>query len=165
MARKLRYGKGKGSIEITGPQKELFEQALQEVAGETIKVLERELDDRVEHAKENWNVRYGKPVVNKRTGATTIKKEESKDSIDKFYTGIRILNGGRQIEGFFGNSAPYAYMIEAADYSKRKNGSPSTVAIGENVSNETMWKPAKKNVNKLIKKLADAYIIDQKKKV
>jgi hypothetical protein len=165
MARKLRYGKGKGSIEITGPQKELFEQALQEVAGETIKVLERELDERVEHAKENWNVRYGKPVVSKKTGKTTIKKEESKDSIDKFYTGIRILSGGKEIEGFFGNDAPYAYMIIAADYSQRKNGSPSTVPAGENVAEKTMWEPSRKKVNKLIKKLADAYIIDQKKKV
>lgn len=165
MARKLRYGKGKGSIEITGPQKELFERALQEVAGETIKVLERELDENVEHAKKNWNVRYGKPVVSKRTGATTIKKEESKDSIDKFYTGIRILSGGKEIEGFFGNNAPYAYMIIAADYSQRKNGSPSTVPAGENVAENTMWEPSRKKVNKLIKKLADAYIIDQKKKV
>lgn len=165
MARTLRYGKGKGSIEITGPQKELFEQALQEVAGETIKALERELDDRVEHAQKNWNVRYGKPVTNKRTGVISIQKEESKDSIDKFYTGIRILNGGKQIEGFFGNNAPYAYMIQAADYSKRKNGSPSTVPTGENVAENTMWKPAQKNMNNLIKKLADAYIIDQKKKV
>lgn len=165
MARTLRYGKGKGSIEITGPQKELFEQALQEVAGETIKVLERELDENVEHAKKNWNVRYGKPVVSKRTGATTIKKEESKDSIDKFYTGIRILSGGKEIEGFFGNNAPYAYMIIAADYSQRKNGSPSTVPAGENVAENTMWEPSRKKVNKLIKKLADAYIIDQKKKV
>ena len=165
MARTLRYGKGKGSIEITGPQKELFERALQEVAGETIKVLERELDENVEHAKKNWNVRYGKPVVSKRTGATTIKKEESKDSIDKFYTGIRILSGGKEIEGFFGNNAPYAYMIIAADYSQRKNGSPSTVPAGENVAENTMWEPSRKKVNKLIKKLADAYIIDQKKKV
>ena len=165
MARTLRYGKGRGSIEITGPQKELFERALQEVAGETIKVLERELDENVEHAKKNWNVRYGKPVVSKRTGATTIKKEESKDSIDKFYTGIRILSGGKEIEGFFGNNAPYAYMIIAADYSQRKNGSPSTVPAGENVAENTMWEPSRKKVNKLIKKLADAYIIDQKKKV
>ena len=165
MAKKLRYGKGKGSIEITGPQKELFEQALQEVAGETIKVLERELDENVEHAKKNWNVRYGKPVVSKKTGKTTIKKEESKDSIDKFYTGIRILSGGKEIEGFFGNDAPYAYMIIAADYSQRKNGSPSTVPAGENVAENTMWEPSRKKVNKLIKKLADAYIIDQKKKV
>ena len=165
MARKLRYGKGKGSIEITGPQKELFEQALQEVASHTIKVIEEELDKNVDYAKKNWNVRYGQPVISKKSGRTYIRKEESKGSVDKFYTGIRILNGGKQIEGFFGNDAPYAYMIEAAEYSKRKDGSPSSVSQGANVADETMWKPAKKKVNKLIAKLADAYIQDQKKKV
>ena len=65
MARRIRYGKGKASIEITGPQRELFEQALREVAGETMKVLEDEIDNRVKEAKENWIVRYGKPITTK----------------------------------------------------------------------------------------------------
>jgi hypothetical protein len=165
MARRIRYGKGKASIEITGPQRELFEQALREVAGSVMKVLEDEIDERVEFARSNWNVRYGKPVTNKRTGKTTIRKEKSARSVDKFTDGIRILQGGKAIEGFFRNDAPYAYAIKSASYSKRDNGSASTVAEGKRVAEETMWKPAKKNVNKLVKKLADAYVKDQKKKV
>ena len=165
MARRIRYGKGKSSIEITGPQRELFEQALREVAGATMKVLEDEIDERVEFARKNWNVRYGKPVTNKRTGITTIKKEKSSRSVDKFTDGIRIIEGGKAIEGFFRNTAPYAYAIKAASYSKRDNGSASTVSDGKSVAEETMWKPAKKNVKSLVKKLADAYIKDQKKRV
>jgi hypothetical protein len=164
MARRIRYGKGKASIEIKGPQRELFEQALREVAGETMKVLEDEIDTRVKEAKENWIVRYGKPITTK-TGRTFIKKEKSKRSVDKFTNGIRIVQGGKAIEGFFRNDAPYAYAIKPASYSKRENGSPSTVAEGKSLANETMWKPAKKNVNKLVKRLADAFIADQKKKV
>ena len=92
-------------------------------------------------------------------------KQESERSVDKFTDGIRIIQGGKAIEGFFRNDAPYAYAIKAASYSKRGNGSASTVAEGKSVADETMWKPAKKNVNKLVKKLADAYVKDQKKKV
>ena len=163
MARRIRYGKGKASIEITGPQRELFEEALREVAGETMKVLEDEIDTRVKEAKENWIVRYGKPITTK-SGKTFIRKQESKRSVDKFTNGIRIVQGGKAIEGFFRNNAQYAFAIKPASYSKRENGSPSTVEEGKLLANETMWKPAKKNVNKLIKKLADAFIADQKKK-
>lgn len=163
MARRIRYGKGKASIEITGPQRELFEMALREVAGETMKVLEDEIDTRVKDAKENWIVRYGKPITNK-SGKTFIRKEKSKRSVDKFTNGIRIVQGGKAIEGFFRNNATYAYAIKPASYSKRDNGSASTVAEGKNLANETMWKPAKKNVNKLVKKLANSFIADIKKK-
>ena len=163
MARRIRYGKGKASIEITGPQRELFEQALREVAGETMKVLEDEIDKRVEYAKENWIVRYGKPITTK-DGRTFIKKQTSKRSIDKFTNGIRIVQGGKAIEGFFRNDAPYAYAIKPASYSKRYLQSSATVPEGESLAEETMWKPAKKNVNNLVKKLADAFIQDQKKK-
>jgi|14BtaG_2_1085337.scaffolds.fasta_scaffold02414_12 hypothetical protein len=163
MARRIRYGKGKASIEITGPQRELFEQALREVAGSTMKVLEDEIDKRVEFAKKNWIVRYGKPITTK-SGKTFIRKEESERSVDKFSNGIRIVNGGKAIEGFFRNDAKYAYAIKPASYSKRENGSRSTVAEGKSLADETMWKPAKKDVNKLVKKMADAFIADQKKK-
>ena len=159
MARRIRYGKGKSSIEITGPQRELFEQALREVAGSTMKVLEDEIDKRVKFARKNWNVRGNKPIQ-KKNGSWYTVKQISERSVDKFTDGIRIIEGG-----FFRNTAPYAYAIKAASYSKRDNGSASTVSEGKSVAEETMWKPAKKNVNKLVKKLADTYVKDQKKKV
>ena len=170
MARKLRYGKGKSSIEITGPQKELFEKALKEVAGTTIKVIEDEVDARVKFAKENWLVRYGKRAegwywTNLANTESFLLPATSKRSVDKFTTGIRILKGGRSIEGFFRNNAPYAYVIKAAKYSKTSKGTATRYEEGSLIGEETMWKPVKKNVNKLVKKLADAYMKDQQKKV
>ena len=159
----LRYGKGKGSIDITGPYKSLIEEALKMVAPMTVKIIEKEIDERVSFAKKNWNVRFGFPVTSKKTGKSYIRKEQSKGSINKFKTGIRVLRGGRAIEGFFRNDAPYAYMIEAADYSRRQNGQKSTVPTGQKVSIVTMWKPAEKNVKNLIKKLANAYIAENKR--
>tara|TARA_B100000902_G_scaffold399923_1_gene473672 strand:+ start:7539 stop:8033 length:495 start_codon:yes stop_codon:yes gene_type:complete len=162
MSKRLRYGKGKGSIEITGTMKKMLEDAIRDVAPLTLHIIETELDDRIDFAKKNWNVRYGQPVT-KASGETYIQKETSKRSIDKFQSGIRIIQGGKAIEGFFRNMAPYAYNIKAADYSKRENGSPSTVATGKLVADVTMWEPAKANVDKIVKKLADAYIMEQKK--
>ena len=147
MSRRLRYGKGLGSIEISGTQKALLEEALREVAPMTVKIIEDELDKRVEFAKKEWIVR----------------KKNSKGSINKFDTGIRILQGGKEIEGFFRNMAPYAYMIKVADHSVKKNGSKTIVPVGKLLAEVSMWDAAKKDIDKVIKNLADAYIKDQRK--
>jgi hypothetical protein len=162
MARRLRYGKGKGSIEITGTQKELLEQAIRDVAPLTLHIIETEIDKRVEYAQKHWIVR-GDRVVETPSGATRVIKQESKRSIDKFDKGIRIISGGNQIEGFFRNSAPYAYMIRAASYSKRDDGSKSTVPEGRRVAESTMWFPAATAIDKVLAQLADAYVKEQKK--
>ena len=160
--RRIRYGKGKGSIEITGTQRDLIESALHETAPLTMFILESEIDNRVDYAKKHWIVR-GDRVVETPTGQQKIIKQTSKRSIDKFETGIRILRGGTQIEAFFRNTAPYAYSMRAASYSKREDGSKSTVPEGKLVAQRTMWFPAKHGIDKVIKKLADAYVKEQKK--
>jgi hypothetical protein len=72
--RRIRYGKGKGSIEISGTQRELIESALHETAPLTMFILEGEIDTRVEYAKKHWIVR-GDRVVESPTGRTrTIKQ-------------------------------------------------------------------------------------------
>ena len=140
MSRRLRYGKGLGSIEISGTQKALIEEALRDVAPMTMKIL-------VEFAKKEWIVR----------------KKNSKGSNNKFDTGIRILQGGKEIEGFFANNAPYAYMIKVADHSVKKNGQKTIVPVGELLAEVAMWDAAKKDIDSVVKKLADAYITDQRK--
>lgn len=162
MARRIRYGKGKGSIEISGTQRDLIESALRETAPLTMYILEGEIDSRVEYAKKHWIVRGDRQVETPDGRVRTIK-QESKRSIDKFETGIRILRGGTQIEAFFRNDAPYAYSMKAASYSVREDGSPSTVPEGKLVAQRTMWFPAAHSVDKVIKKLADAYVKEQKK--
>jgi hypothetical protein len=161
VARRIRYGKGKGSIEIDGIQRELFEKALRDVAPMTVFILEGEMDERVEYAKKNWIVRGDRPV--ERNGRIRIEKQQSERSVDKFSTGFRIVQGGKAVEAFFGNDAQYAWAIEAADYSKRDDGSPSTIPTGGRVAEVTMWKPARAGLPKLIEKLADAYVKEQKK--
>ena len=144
---RIRYGKGKQSIEIDSTLRDMLEEALRDVAPLTMAILEAELDERVKFAKENWIVRA----------------KDSKRSVDRFTQGIRIVDGGRAVEAFFRNNAPYAYAIKAASYSRRKDGSESTIAKGKRIATVAMWEPAKQGVDKLVKKLADAYIKEQKK--
>jgi hypothetical protein len=160
--KKLRYGKGKASIEIDGTMKDMLEKALREVAPMTMAIIEAELEERVKYAKDNWIVRGNKPVKN-RDGTFRTIKQKSERSIDKFSQGIRIVDGGKAIEGFFRNDATYAYAIKVASYSKKDDGTSPNVAEGKRIAIEAMWKPAKAGVPKLIKRLSDAYVKEQKK--
>ncbi len=162
MAKRLRYGKGRASVEIDGALKEMLEKALREVAPMTMAIIEAELEERVEHAKKNWIVRGNRPIQNQ-DGSWRTVKQKSLRSIDKFTQGIRIVQGGRAIEGFFRNQAPYAYAIKVADYSKTEQGAKPKTPVGMRLAEETMWKPSRAGVPKLIKKLTDAYIKEQKK--
>ena len=155
MAKRLRYGKGRASVEIDGALKEMLEKALREVAPMTMAIIEAELEERVEHAKKNWIVRGNRPIQNQ-DGSWRTVKQKSLRSIDKFTQGIRIVQGGRAIEGFFRNQAPYAYAIKVADYSKTQEGSKPKTPVGMRLAEETMWKPSRAGVPKLIKKLTDA---------
>lgn len=162
MAKTLRYGRGKGSIQIDGTLKKMLEEALQEVAPMTMHILESEIKERVKHAKKNWIVR-GDVERTRKNGTKYTYKQKSDRSIDKFKTGVRLLDGGRTIEAFYSNTAPYAWVIKAGKQSKKDDGSTSSVKPGQYVARETMFKASKAGVDKLIKKLADAYIKDQRK--
>jgi len=54
-------------------------------------------------------------------------------------------------------------MIRAASYSKRDDGSKSTVPEGRRVAETTMWFPAATAIDKVLAQLADAYVKEQKK--
>lgn len=160
--RRLRYGKGRASIEIDGTLQDMLEQALREVAPLTLAIIETEIEERVKYAKQNWIVQ-GNRAIQKKDGTWFTIKKESKKSINKFTSGIRIIDGGKAIEGFFSNRAPYAYAIKAASYSKKGDGTKTTIPKGNRIADETMWLPSKAGVPQLVKKLTDAYIKEQKK--
>ena len=159
---RLRYGKGRASIEIDGTLKTMLEKALREVAPMTMEIIEKELDERVEFAQKNWIVRGNRPAQ-RRDGSFYTIKQESKRSVDKFTQGIRIVDGGSAIEGFFRNNAQYAYAIKTATYSRTDDGAKTKLGEGKRVADETMWFPAEKAADKLAAKLADAYIKEQRK--
>ena len=140
---KLRYGKGRGSIEIIGPQKEIAMALLNEAEPMIVKVLKQELATREAFARRGW------PKRQKRYG-------KSNNSRKKFEKTIRIVppNG---IEAAFSNKAEYAWAIIAGKDSK------TTVKAGKRVADVLMWQPAKKSAKMLTEKLATAVLNPVKK--
>ena len=162
MGDRLRYGKGKASIEIEGPLNDMLMAALKEVAPFTMEIIKAEIDSRIKASKKDWIVR-GNRTMTRKNGSVYVVKQKSLRSVDKFTKGFRLLDGGKTVEGFFRNDAPYAYAITVASYSKTDSGDKSIVRTGKLLAHELMWVQSKVGVPKLIKKLANAYIKEQKR--
>ena len=80
----------------------------------------------------------------------------SKDSKGKLYTGFVFSRD--TLEAVVGNSATYAWAIKVGV------DTDLPYALGARVSNELLWKPAKRKANDVAQELADA-LIDETKKV
>ena len=132
----LRYGKGAGSIELTGELRELILKALKNTDKILLDAVEEELTKIEENAKKQW------PVRQKRYG-------KSKGSKNKFSKGFRIVPPAT-IEGFIRNTAPYAFAIKA--------GSDSTTSVeeGERVAQKLVFDPAAGAAQRIVQKVADA---------
>ena len=131
----LRYGKGHGSLEITGDLKRLIFKALQSSDDIMFDIIKEELDAIEANAKANWPVRqeqFGK----------------SKNSRSRFKKGIRLIPPN-EVEGFIRNTAPYAYAI------KTGSGSSGNVEEGKRPAEELVFKPAEKAAQKIAQKIAD----------
>ena len=138
MARRLRYSKGVGSIEITGPAKEIALAILEKAEPEIMKAREKELLIREKYAKARW------PTRQKRYGKSSKSKQ-------KFTRLIRVIPPNT-IEAVLTNKAPYAWAIKAG----RESNTP--VKAGKRVANVLMWLPAKKSAKAIAEKLANAAI-------
>jgi hypothetical protein len=135
MSKVLRYGKGRGSVEITGTDRDMYLQIIRDADPIIVKVLEDTTEKLAKSSEQQWLVRqkkYGK----------------SKGSKYMHQTGIRI-RPPYTIEAFVENTAPYAWAI--------KVGSTSTTNLreGRRLADAVLWSPARRNVNTVIKRIAE----------
>ena len=131
----IRYGKGRGSVELSGELKALVETLLQEAAPIAVAALKEELEPIANQARAKWPTRqprYGR----------------SQDSKDKLEMGLRVIPPAT-IEGYISNSAPYAWAIKAGG----KSDTP--VSEGKRVADVQIWRPVKKGASVVAKKIAD----------
>lgn len=119
--RRLRYGKGRGSIEITGELQDLIMRALKNSHPDIMRQMEEGIKKVEEGAKRDWPVRQA-------------KYGESQDSKGQITSGFRIVPPST-VEGFIRNSAPYAYAIKAG------RDSTTSVARGERVVEALIFEP------------------------
>tara|TARA_R100000664_G_C2700508_1_gene101021 strand:- start:16 stop:441 length:426 start_codon:yes stop_codon:yes gene_type:complete len=135
---KLRYGKYKSSVEIEGPLKETIFKAMRAASSEIIDAIDKTVDDVEADAKKDW------PVRQKRFG-------KSKDSKSKITGGVRLIPPNT-IEGFVGNSAPYAWAIKAG------RESDTSVQAGERVADALIWSPMRQKSDRLAVQIAEKII-------
>ena len=134
MSKVLRYGKGRGSIEIDGAQGELILGTIRAADPSIVKVLEQTTEQLAKDSEERWLVRQPK------YGA-------SKGSKGQHKTGLRIIPP-YTVEAFVENTAEYAWAI--------KVGPDSTTNIrqGRRLAGVVLWDPARRGAQKVVEAIA-----------
>lgn len=134
----VRYGKGAGSVEITGTDRDMYLQIIREADPIIVKVLEDATEKLAADSEKKWLVRqekYGK----------------SKGSKYMHQTGIRI-RPPYTIEAFVENTAEYAWAI--------KVGATSTTNLreGRRLADAVLWSPARRSVDTIMSRIAELTI-------
>ncbi len=183
MGRKIKIKQGNMSIDIDSTSRDIFLDVLEALPGETVKILEDTTDEIYKDAYAVWPVQ--KPVstdslteegkvrvtarnISKRDNDYSLKRAfaasykmqrlgtlrppefqiKSKGSKEKLYTGFVFSQG--TLEAVVGNTAPYAWAIKVGV------DTDLPYSLGTRVSNELLWKPAKKKVDSVAEAMADA---------
>ena len=134
----LRYGKGKGSIEITGAARDMYLDIIRSADSIVVKVLEDTTKKLAQDSEKQWLTRQP-------------KYGESKGSRFMHKTGIRIIPP-HTIEAFVENTAPYAYAIRVG------RESTTNIRQGKRLADVVLWSPAQKSVQKVLQQIADATV-------
>lgn len=131
---KLKYGKGRGSIEIDGVQKDLILKTIRQAEPTIISILEKETEKLAKDSEDKWLVRqkkYGK----------------SEGSKYKHSTGLRIIPP-YTIQAFVENTAEYAWAIKIG------RESSTNLREGQRLADKVLWTPARKRVDKILQEIA-----------
>ena len=185
MGRKIKIKQGNMSIDVDSTARDIFLDVLEALPGETVKILEDTTEEIYKDAYAVWPVQ--KPVTTdnlteegkvrvtarnisktdndyslKRAFAASYKMQrlgtlrppefqiKSKGSKEKLYTGFVFSQG--TLEAVVGNTAPYAWAIKVGV------DTDLPYSLGTRVSNELLWKPAKKKADSVAEELADSAV-------
>lgn len=139
----LKYGKGKSSIEIAGTQRDLIMSTLRKAEPIVMWILDAETQKLKEDSERGWLVRQS-------------KYGRSEDSKGKHRTGLRVIPPST-IEAFVENTAEYAWAIRVGRDSK------TSIPKGRKIADELLWKPAKKNADRIVMEIAKRTVRELKK--
>jgi len=126
---------GGASADIGGPALKAINELIDKVAPKTKQTLVDFTESLEGNAKSNWIVR----------------KKNSKQSIKKFYQ-VFYISPDFKISAGVGNRAVYAFAIRVGRESETR------VPVGKNLAIETLWKPAQKQIDKIVDKIGDELI-------
>lgn len=172
---KIKVKSGNTTVELPAAATKIFTDVMDQAAPRTMRVLRDTIDEIYDNAYRVWPVRQPKKLTEKAIIVRAARKIErdsnydrarayavasglynagelpveivlSKDSKNKLYTELTIQ--GDDIFARVGNFAPYAWAIRVGQ------NTDLPYALGTNVSNELLWKPAKRKATKIVRVLA-----------
>tara|TARA_B100000459_G_scaffold147216_1_gene115833 strand:+ start:331 stop:912 length:582 start_codon:yes stop_codon:yes gene_type:complete len=187
---KIKVRSGNATVEMDAAATKIFTEIIKHAAPQTIRVLTDVVEEIYDDAHRVWPVRQPKSVKDLteegkvRVTANNIAKTDgdynrkrafaaayhmqdlgilkvpeykvtSKGSKNKLYTELTIQ--GDDIFAKVGNSAPYAWAIKVGE------NTDLPYALGARVSNELLWKPAKRKTDRVVEILADELADDIKR--
>jgi len=178
MAQKIKVKSGNAVVELPAAATKIFTDVMEQVAPNTMRVLRESIDEIYDDAYRVWPVRQTKDTSQRALiarAAREIEKDpeydrarayavanalylagelqvdttssKSQDSKNKLYTDLTIQ--GDDIFASVGNTASYAWAIRVGV------DTDLPFALGASVSNELLFKPAKKKTNLIVQVLAD----------
>ena len=143
----------KTSIQIDQDLQRFYSGLLDTVAPNAKRIMDNAMAQIEKNAMEDWPKRQ--PIIRKdKDGKVLFYRDVSKRSYLKFVRGFRVDPNG-QLISYLKNTAPYSYAIRYGQDSKNASGADIIAPTGQNVSNEVMIKPMKRNANAIVKALAD----------
>jgi hypothetical protein len=131
---RIKYGHGKGSIEMTGVQKDLIESTIRSAEPIMSTILKSVVEEIANNAEKNWLVRQR-------------KFGRSKDSKGQISTGFRVIPPNT-IEAFVENTAEYAWAIKVGSTSE------TNIPEGRRLADVLLWTPARKQANNIVWEIA-----------
>lgn len=144
---------GRATITLDQDLQQFYSGLLNTVAPNAKRIMDDAMAQIEKNATEDWPKRQ--PIIRKdKEGKIVFYRDVSQKSYRAFVRGFRVDPNG-QLVSYLKNTAPYSYMIRYGQDSKNASGSDIIAPTGQNVSNETMIKPMKKNANAVVKALAD----------
>jgi hypothetical protein len=187
---KIKVKSGNATVELDPAATKIFTDVIEQAAPNTLRVLTDTIDEIYDDAYRVWPVRQPKSVKDltpdgevrvvasniaktsskynrKRAFAAAFHMQDlgilrvpeykvtSKGSKHKLYTELTIQ--GDDIFARVGNSAEYAWAIKVGV------NTDLPYALGASVSNELLWKPAKRKTNEVVQVLADEMADDIKR--
>ena len=145
---KYYYKEGRSTVAFSREQKDMIDFVIKKAAPSLHRALETELEGLKKEAQEDWLVRAPYPILKKDGSIKRWVQPRSKRSKRKFRSGLRLLMSG-EWHGFVENYAPYAGMIRIGPYSK------TSIPLGKFLWRETMWRPARKRINNLVRAMTE----------
>ena len=134
MARKIVIKSGNSTVILPKNLMSTFENVLEKIIPDTKRELADIMDKIEKEARDEW------PVRRRKDGS---KNPNSQNSRAKIYSEI-IVSTNFEIIARIGNDADYAYAIKVGARTK------IDLPLGRRVSNELLWKPVKKQTNRIV---------------